>query len=131
VPRLGIDAVLNNLYFIPLDRSGKERARIGQAYDYFLPFDFTGQINETALVKYLTIFVKHLNLLRSHPLNQALVPRLGIDAVLDNRNFYALDCTGQICDRIGQIYDYTGREFIDYKTSMITDEDPLRGLLFH
>ena len=23
------------------------------------------------------------------------------------------------------------REFIDYKTSMITDEDPLRGLLFH
>jgi len=23
------------------------------------------------------------------------------------------------------------REFIDYKTSMITDEDPLRGLLFY
>ena len=23
-----------------------------------------------------------------------------------------------------------GREFLDYKTSMITDEDPLRGLLF-
>jgi len=22
-------------------------------------------------------------------------------------------------------------EFIDYKTSMITDEDPLRGLLFY
>ena len=26
---------------------------------------------------------------------------------------------------------YGGREFVDYKTSMITDEDPLRGLLFH
>ena len=25
----------------------------------------------------------------------------------------------------------TTREFIDYKTSMITDEDPLRGLLFY
>ena len=25
---------------------------------------------------------------------------------------------------------YTGAEFIDDKTSMITDEDPLRGLLF-
>ena len=24
-----------------------------------------------------------------------------------------------------------GREFIDYKTSMITDLDPLRGLLFY
>jgi len=24
-----------------------------------------------------------------------------------------------------------GREFIDYKTSMITDYDPLRGLLFY
>ena len=24
-----------------------------------------------------------------------------------------------------------GRQFIDYKTSMITDEDPLRGLLFY
>jgi len=23
------------------------------------------------------------------------------------------------------------REFIDYKTCMITDEDPLRGLLFY
>jgi hypothetical protein len=25
----------------------------------------------------------------------------------------------------------TCREFIDYKTSMVTDEDPLRGLLFN
>jgi len=26
---------------------------------------------------------------------------------------------------------YTEREFIEYKTSMITDEDPLRGLLIY
>jgi len=29
------------------------------------------------------------------------------------------------------IYVYIEREFIDYKTSMITDQDPLRGLLFY
>jgi len=26
---------------------------------------------------------------------------------------------------------YSERELVDYKTSMITDEDPLRGLLFY
>ena len=30
-----------------------------------------------------------------------------------------------------EIIDRQIREFIDYKTSMVTDEDPLRGLLFY
>ena len=30
-----------------------------------------------------------------------------------------------------EIIDSQIREFIDYKTSMVTDEDPLRGLLFY
>ena len=34
------------------------------------------------------------------------------------------------CARVQNARRVTKREFIDYKTSMITDEDPLRGLLF-
>ena len=44
------------------------------------------------------------------------------------------DC-GATCPFDGQITLITKqlneREFIDYKTSMITDDDPLRGLLFY
>jgi len=35
-------------------------------------------------------------------------------------------CPTPIC-----LVNAIGREFIDYKTSMITDEDPLRGLFFY
>ena len=36
-----------------------------------------------------------------------------------------------ILRKAGQPDEAELREFIDYKTSMITDEDPLRGLLFY
>ena len=35
------------------------------------------------------------------------------------------------CARHGRVASRTVAEFIDYKTSIIADEDPLRGLLFY
>jgi len=58
--------------------------------------------------------------------------RFGVDRPASGKA-WGRPASGSILGEIARPEDdaRNKREFIDYKTSMITDEDPLRGLLFY